>query len=591
MIAEVKGTPVAALPSSTATSVVLGANSAFEAGSELPVHLDFTSLEAATDSNLVLSTIGGGGRFFKGIAATARHRAEHHLESAAAWTHAGFAALADQSLAKAREAFDRALDINPSHRNAILGLARTCHQAGELDRAEQLLRDLIVQSPADVEARVSLAVVLVSQGHPEAGLATLGEEVLEASEHASFLAARGSIELLLGHVQAAIADLRKAVRLKPEWVHPRNVLGLAEFRAGRLRAAERHFMAAVRTAPMHEPSLLNLSNVLRMQHRWEEMLTHIERYWRPGAASARIARRAAEACLEINNPRLARGWLEPVRGQGSSIEEQSAILNNLGVAYSRLKQWSQAEAAFAESIAAQATDVNVANRARILLETGANDEAIAWLSQWLSRENVVGAGIETTLAGALVAQRQYEQALRVVKDAVHRADATEATFGILSFLYADYLHDYEGATRVTLQGLERCPNSSPLINNLAYALLMADRVADAAAWLESIDYDRLPAAQRVYVLATTGLLELKRGHLHEGRQLYEAALGLAGSEDLRARVKAKRDLEVARALMHVDNAAGEAVRLLQRASEGVEGAEPYVSHAREELRRLKAGAD
>jgi tetratricopeptide (TPR) repeat protein len=590
MIADVKKTPVAVVPSTTPSTLVFGANSALEAGSEMSIELEVALVDASPSGETVRSPLSSGARLFEGIAATARHRARRSPDSAAAWTHAGFAALADKNVVDAREAFEHALRVEPSNRNAILGLARTAHQAGELFEAERLLRGLMDLAPGDVEALVSLAVVLVSQGRPEEGLALLTSKAAGLPEHASFLAARGSIHLLLGRPQLAISDLRKAVRLKPEWVHPRNVLGMAELRAGRQGAAERQFMAAVRTAPMHEASLLNLSNVLRQQGRWDDILAHIDRYWRPGTASAQIAHRAAEACLEIANARLARAWLEPVRGQGESPAECAAIWNNLGVAYDRLNLLDQAESAFSKSIAVRPKDVNVANRARVLLEQGAKEAAVAWLSHWVTQDEVVGAGIETTLAAALISLRQYEQALRVATSAAHRPEATVSTFAMLSFLCADFLRDYDAGVRVALKGLEKWPTSATLINNVAYSLLMGDKITDAAAWLSSIKFDDVAPNTKVYVLATTGLLELKRGNVQGGRDLYESALALAGKAELRERVKAKRDLESARALLR-EGQSSEAVRLLLRASDGPEGAEPYVSHAREELNLLKAGSD
>ncbi len=58
---------------------------------------------------------------------------------------------------------------------------------------------------------------------------------------------------------------------------------------------------------------------------------------------------------------------------------------------------------------------------------------------------------------------------------------------------------------------------------------------------------------------------------------------------MRERVRAKRDLEIARAILAVGGSREEAAKLLKRASGAGLGAAPYPEHATKELQRLRAG--
>jgi hypothetical protein len=128
-----------------------------------------------------------------------------------------------------------------------------------------------------------------------------------------------------------------------------------------------------------------------------------------------------------------------------------------------------------------------------------------------------------------------------------------------------------------------------LRNNLAYALALSGNTDEAEQWLDGVDLGMCSSEEKVHVIATRGLIALKRGQLQDGRRLYEEALAIAATPELRERVKAKRDLEIARVLLSDPGTKAEAVRLLRRAAAGGAGAEPYSLHASQELRQLGQG--
>jgi len=592
MISEVQADRVAIVRSRDESPVRLGGDSFLGPTTEFLVEMAGASSPVVAVHGLRAPREPGGGGFMGQIAGAVRARARKLERSPSAWTQAGFAALAARDLEAARHSFEAALELAPESRNARMGLARTAHDEGLPEEARELLRDLLARSPGDTEAVASLALVLVSEGNLREALALLeGATPSEAAKYAPLLAARGGIHFLLGDARGAVSDLRKAVRLKPDWVQARTSLGLAELKLGRASTAERHFRAALRVGPLNTGASLNLVGFLCRARRWEDALAIVDRYWKPGAAPVALARYAAEACFALDSPRGARDWLAGALDEGQRGDERAAILNNLGVAYSELDLSSDAENAFLQSIEEIPSATAVANRGKILLETGDIGRAIHWLQGWWERPELRSRDVGVTLAAALSLATRHEDAIRLATELESRPDADEKVFGFLSVLYADGVHDYAAASRYASAGLEKWPESVSLKNNLSYSLLMAGRPTEAARYLDSIDDSVVDHQQRAFVTATRGLLRLWQGDLKEGLRLYELASVFAGRRALRERVKAKRDLEHARALLRLgeERTVPHARALLRRAGEAGAAAEPYATHARSELRRLQAG--
>jgi tetratricopeptide (TPR) repeat protein len=177
------------------------------------------------------------------------------------------------------------------------------------------------------------------------------------------------------------------------------------------------------------------------------------------------------------------------------------------------------------------------------------------------------------------------QAVEIGRALIESPDSDVSAFALTTSLLVDELGDSEEAVRVAERGLVRYPGDASLINNLAYALLMLDRVEAAAAVLERIP-ESLDHFDDIALTATRGLLALKQGDVVRGSRLYEQALGKATAERTRARLRAKRDLEVGRALVRRGEA-GQAAKLFARALTEGSAAAPYQLHAARELKRLR----
>ncbi len=79
--------------------------------------------------------------------------------------------LEDGAPEQAKEAYRRALELDPSHPGAHLNLGRLLHESGEPAAAEAHYRRALEARPGDAIAWFNLGVALEDRGHPEAALA------------------------------------------------------------------------------------------------------------------------------------------------------------------------------------------------------------------------------------------------------------------------------------------------------------------------------------------------------------------------------------------------------------------------------------
>jgi tetratricopeptide (TPR) repeat protein len=111
---------------------------------------------------------------------------------------------------KAREAFDRALELDPKHAEALIGLAELSAQAGEVDAALALYDRAADLDPKDSAAALAAASLVVGAGRTadaqkrfEAVLSEHPREADVAIGLARILAERGEFEASLDYARRA----------------------------------------------------------------------------------------------------------------------------------------------------------------------------------------------------------------------------------------------------------------------------------------------------------------------------------------------------------------------------------------------------
>ena len=144
--------------------------------------------------------------------------------------------LAQRAYAKAIASYERLLELDSRHAEALNNLGAAFCKLGRYPEAEQHFRSAVSLKPKYADAHGNLGTVLRWRGH------------LAGAEN----------------------SLRRAVKLKPTHVDARSSLGLTLLTLGRTIDAKAEFEKVLRIAPRHAEALVGMAHVARAEGRFAE---------------------------------------------------------------------------------------------------------------------------------------------------------------------------------------------------------------------------------------------------------------------------------------------------------------------------------
>jgi tetratricopeptide (TPR) repeat protein len=155
-----------------------------------------------------------------------------------------------------------------------LAWAKQAHQAGQLQQAETLYRQVLRVEPANADALHLLGVLAYQAGQHQLALDYIGKALAVRPQDAAFHSNRGLVLDALGRWDEAVACYREALRLRPDDATVHNNLGNAIRRQGRLHEATACYREALRLRPNYPQAHNNLGNALKEQGRLDEAIAY-----------------------------------------------------------------------------------------------------------------------------------------------------------------------------------------------------------------------------------------------------------------------------------------------------------------------------
>ncbi len=153
----------------------------------------------------------------------------------------GYARVARDEFAWARRSFEEALVLDPDHEDALAGLGETLLKFGQTSGAlKSFHRILELGYQDDIELMLQVGRALFRDGLMEEAKEYFDTAVQQVPDNAEAVAMVGYTEHRLGHDDAAIATLRRALQLDPEYVEARIYLGNVLYDRGEYEAALYH---------------------------------------------------------------------------------------------------------------------------------------------------------------------------------------------------------------------------------------------------------------------------------------------------------------------------------------------------------------
>ncbi len=177
--------------------------------------------------------------------------------------------LQQESTPKAREHFERALQLHASYPgtlpNAWNNLGILAARAGRTDEAIQNFQRALQIDPDHLIALDNLGNAYREQRRWEDAKTVLGRALLLNEEDAEANYSLGMVYAQLNDTERAYEYLQKALSARPAYPEALNNLGILYLRTRRQELAEKSFKESIRVAPAFDQSYLNLARLYAIE--------------------------------------------------------------------------------------------------------------------------------------------------------------------------------------------------------------------------------------------------------------------------------------------------------------------------------------
>lgn len=405
------------------------------------------------------------------------------------------------------------------------------HQAGRLQQAEQIYRQILQADPQQPDALYFLGVIAHQNGQNEVATDYLRRAVQIKPDVSAFHNTLATVYLALGELDEAVASCQRALRFGPDYAEAHHNLGIALQTQGKIGEAVASYRQALILKPESVETLNNLGGAYQSVGKLEEAATHYQR-------ALELRPEYVEAHNNLANVRKQQGRLdEAVAGYRRALEirpDFPEVHNNLGMVLQDQGKVDEAMASFQQALQIRPQYAEALNNLGCALsELGKLNEAVSSFHRALqTRHNYAEAF--NNLGNTLRTQGRYDQAVLSFNRALQiNPDFAAAHSNLGSVLQAQGSHDEALAS--FRRALEIKPDFPEVLNNLAIALEEQGKTGEAIDCyrrLLKIQPHQVPWELRIATLSCPGVLHTGQETDRYRRQL-EAEVQRLAARDLK----------------------------------------------------------
>jgi tetratricopeptide (TPR) repeat protein len=189
----------------------------------------------------------------------------------------GFVELADGHPAAAREAFARAMQLDPKSDLGRAGLVAAQTASGQGDVARRAVAEWRETAPANVQLAILAAKLDLADGHPDRAVRTLEDLLPRAESQPDVLQALAEVQLASGDRAAALRRYQELVDRRPRDTAAFVIIGMLEQDRGDKAAARRAYQRALALDPQSVIASNNLAWVLANDGQAQEAIDYARR--------------------------------------------------------------------------------------------------------------------------------------------------------------------------------------------------------------------------------------------------------------------------------------------------------------------------
>jgi len=231
--------------------------------------------------------------------------------------------------------------------NELLRQALALHQAGQLQEAEKLYRQILSSAPDHPDANHLLGILAQQTGKNETALQLVLKAIARNQSQPFYHNSLGNILKNLGRLDESIAAYRDALHFNPDYPEALSNLGLAFMEQKKFNDAAAAFQRSIQIRPDHAESYNNLGNIYTELKKFDDAESSFLK-------ALQINNNYAEAYNNLGNLLKTQNKLEDavkIYEKAASINPNHAdILINLGATYKEVGQPDKAIESLLKSI-------------------------------------------------------------------------------------------------------------------------------------------------------------------------------------------------------------------------------------------------
>jgi tetratricopeptide (TPR) repeat protein len=144
------------------------------------------------------------------------------------------------------------------------------HQAGNLQQAEKIYKEILSKNPNHAETLHAQAIMACQRGQHAAAVPLFQKAIHEDSTKAAYHYNLGNALKDIGQFDEAVPCYEQALLLKPDYLEALNNLGTILHKQGKFDQAISSYQAALRIKPDHAETLYNLAITLQSANRLQD---------------------------------------------------------------------------------------------------------------------------------------------------------------------------------------------------------------------------------------------------------------------------------------------------------------------------------
>ena len=173
-------------------------------------------------------------------------------------------------LQQAETLYRQILAKHPAHPQALHYLGLLAFQAGKYDIAAGLIRKAIIHSPDYTDAHINLGITIKSQGKLQEAVACFSHALTLDPDNPLAHYNLGNTFKELGRTNDAVASYQRALSLNPNYAEPLYTLGNIFNEQGKPAEAIACYRKVINLKPNYAEAYSNLGNILKEQDRPDE---------------------------------------------------------------------------------------------------------------------------------------------------------------------------------------------------------------------------------------------------------------------------------------------------------------------------------